>query len=155
MISGVKFIFSAENISAENLEMLALLDQKFFPTPWDIASWKTLFTGSPRLLSFTKLEDDIIGFALFDINTVDSFAHLLKIAIVPKYKNKGFAKALFGPSIDKLLNEQKIRNFFLEVEVTNQDAIGLYLKFGFKIIHTKKDFYGTRRDAYVMTLVLP
>jgi ribosomal protein S18 acetylase RimI-like enzyme len=45
-----------------------------------------------------------------------------------------------------------ISHYFLEVEVTNNSAIKLYEKSSFKIIHQKKHFYGTGRDAFVMTL---
>ena len=39
--------------------------------------------------------------------------------------------------------------FLLEVAVDNDVAIKLYEKFGFKIIHTRKKYYG-KKDAYVM-----
>ena len=43
--------------------------------------------------------------------------------------------------------------FLLEVAVDNDVAINLYEKFGFKIIHTRKKYYG-KKDAYVMERVI-
>ena len=38
----------------------------------------------------------------------------------------------------------------LEVNVTNQTAVNFYQKFGFKIIHVRKNYYSDNNDAYIM-----
>lgn len=147
----VDHIFKAENISAETIATISSIDLQYFPTPWKESDWNQLFTNSSQMLTVMRNASEVVGFTLFDVNDVDSFAHLLKIVIVPKCKNQGLGESLLKSSLGTLQVERKIRNLFLEVEVLNIFAIKLYKKFGFKIIHTKKDFYGTGRDAYIMT----
>jgi ribosomal-protein-alanine N-acetyltransferase len=103
------------------------------------------------MLTVVRSPTEIIGFALFDTNHVDSFAHLVKIVILPNYRSKGLGERLLKSCIDALIQNEQIYNLFLEVEVTNLSAIKLYKKMNFKIIHSKKDFYGAGKDAYIMT----
>jgi ribosomal-protein-alanine N-acetyltransferase len=43
---------------------------------------------------------------------------------------------------------------YLEVRVTNQEAISLYKKLGFEITRTIHGYYADGEDAFVMTLDL-
>ena len=126
------------------------LDRQFFPAPWTQVSWSNLFLDHDRLLVVVEDNKIPIGFCLFDLNLADHFAHLLKIVIEPKYRQQKLAKALLNQALLNLENNG-VKNFFLEVEESNLAAQKLYLVHGFKIIHQKKDFYGTNRSALIMT----
>lgn len=60
------------------------------------------------------------------------------------YRKKGIASKL----MDKMLDE-KVNNITLEVGTTNNSAIRLYEKYGFKIASTREKYYGSE-DAYLM-----
>lgn len=144
------FIEGHQAYTSEMAFVLYELDQAFFPTPWSKDSWEKLFNEHERLLVTLKANEITIGFCLFDLNAVDSFAHLLKIVIHPELRNKGYSKKLLN---EALLNLEKkgFTQFFLEVEESNLAAQKLYKSSGFKIIHRKKDFYGENRAALIMT----
>jgi len=127
---------------------LALLDKQYFPTPWDLGSWLHLFHHD-RLLVMITIEDQVMGFCLFDKSTMDSFAHLLKILIVPSFRDLGYGHKLLLGAVSHL-GLKGINKFFLEVESDNDAAQRLYESIGFKRIHLKKDFYGKNRDALIM-----
>ena len=61
-----------------------------------------------------------------------------------EHRKKGIASKL----MDKML-EENINNITLEVRTTNESAIKLYKKYNFKIVSTRKNYYGNC-DAYVM-----
>lgn len=145
-------IFSAEDISAETVNQVSSIDLQYFPTPWKKSAWEDLFSNSPRMLTLASSSGTIVGFALFDINVVDSFAHLLKIIIIPEAQKKGIGELLLRSCFEVLTTDKKINQYFLEVEVGNQSALSLYKKCGLQIIHTKKDFYGASKDAFIMTM---
>jgi ribosomal-protein-alanine N-acetyltransferase len=127
------------------------LDQNYFPTPWTRDSWLDLFNEHERLLVTLKnAEGQLIGFCLFDLSHADSFAHLLKILIVPEERAKKYSKPLLEKAMSALKAET-FSQFFLEVEADNYAAQKLYLSCGMKVIHRKKDFYGQGRDALIMT----
>jgi ribosomal-protein-alanine N-acetyltransferase len=61
-----------------------------------------------------------------------------------EHRKKGIASKL----MDKML-EEKVNNITLEVRTTNEGAINLYKKYNFKIVSTRKNYYGNE-DAYLM-----
>ncbi|MBP3920962.1 MAG: GNAT family N-acetyltransferase [Bacilli bacterium] len=62
-----------------------------------------------------------------------------------KFRNKGIASKM----MDYMCNIKKIINITLEVRVDNIAAINLYKKYGFKIVATRKKYYGNT-DAFLM-----
>lgn len=146
------FIYDkASGLSPEAFLVLARFDLSYFPQPWDNESWSYLFsTSSERLLVVGYERDMLIGFALFNYSVADSFAHLLKIVTDPSKRGKGIGNTLLSEGL-RVLKERGVCEFFLEVEEGNLSAIGLYQKFGFKVVHTKKHFYSNGANALIMT----
>lgn len=139
-------------LEADVLFQLKNLDQKHFPTPWDAASWEKVFEeGSERFILIEECDGLIPGFILFELNVVDSFAHLLKILVNPENRGLKIGKNLLNEAI-RVLNERGITQFFLEVEEENSVARNLYESVGFKVIHKKKQFYSNGGTAIIMSL---
>lgn len=130
--------------------VLSELDHKYFPTPWTHKSWVELFITSDRLLVLLMNESEVIGFCLFDKVVADSFAHLLKIMVLPSYRGKKLGKYLLQEAILRL-DKYSCTHLFLEVEEENVAARNLYEDLGFKVVHRKKDFYGTNKAGIIMT----
>ncbi|MBC7430371.1 MAG: ribosomal protein S18-alanine N-acetyltransferase [Bacteriovorax sp.] len=152
MTQKYKVILRAEDLNASALFILFEMDRDHFPTPWSKEAWyKVFFSVGQRLLLIAEEDDVILGFALFDITSADSFAHLLKIVVGPNVRGVGIGKNLLSASI-MVLKERNIKSFFLEVEEHNSHAINLYESLGFKIIHQKKQFYSSGTTALIMTL---
>jgi len=77
-------------------------------------------------------------------------AHITTLAIHPDYRNKGVAQALVISSVENCL-EAKIKYITLEVRKSNNAAISLYEKFGFKSLGVRKNYYQDNgEDALIM-----
>jgi [ribosomal protein S18]-alanine N-acetyltransferase len=89
-----------------------------------------------------NIKSDIVGFL--------SYTHLYDkieinyIYIKEEYRGKGYASEL----IDYLLKED-YSDITLEVRISNESAINLYLKKGFNIVATRKSYY-QNEDGYLM-----
>ncbi len=130
---------------------LKATDQAYFPTPWTDESWDNLFSeGSERFVLIIG-EASFLGFALFDVSDADSFAHLLKISIIPEARGRKMSEILMNKALEQL-KRRGIHSYFLEVEEGNIPAIKLYEKMGFKVVHKKKHFYSNGASALIMTL---
>ncbi|MFX1535876.1 MAG: GNAT family N-acetyltransferase [Promethearchaeota archaeon] len=80
--------------------------------------------------------------------------HIVSIAVLHKYRNRGIGFQLLSASIDAM-KLQDIVLVYLEVRKSNVEAIALYKKYGFQIAGTLKDYYiSQREDAYLMVLPL-
>ena len=86
-----------------------------------------------------------IGYIL--IEDMNDTINIVDVLIEEKYRNKGYASKLF----EYLFNYYKDRNvrYMLEVKVDNINAIKLYEKFDFKVIHIRRGYYNGV-DALIM-----
>ncbi len=76
--------------------------------------------------------------------------HLVSIAVLEEFRGRGIGKGLLRETIrvmDKVYNVEAI---YLEVRVSNEVAIKLYEKFGFKKVRIIHGYYRDGEDAYVM-----
>lgn len=92
------------------------------------------------------LEEKIIGFINFSI--IYDRAELNYIFVLDKYRKRGYGKKLMDFFIEKA-KENNCFNITLEVKKSNTTAIKLYEKFMFKVIATRKNYYGNE-DAVMM-----
>lgn len=99
-------------------------------------------------LAVYEEDEQIAGFISYTsiLDTTD----IVDIIVIEPYRKKKIASNL----IDYVITNSKPNTIFLlEVAVDNLAAINLYNKFGFKVIHTRKKYYG-KKDAYVMERVI-
>ena len=77
-------------------------------------------------------------------------AHVTNLSVHPDYRNQKLAHRLLLTSIDECYRE-KIKYITLEVRVSNEKAIHLYEKFGFKSLGMRKKYYqDNNEDALIM-----
>ncbi|UYP46131.1 Mycothiol acetyltransferase [Candidatus Lokiarchaeum ossiferum] len=79
---------------------------------------------------------------------------LITLAIHPKFQRQGFGNRLLQRTLVDLqrFNVQVVQ---LHVKVSNEKAINLYKKHGFKIVETIEEYYDdSKESAYTMILML-
>ena len=77
------------------------------------------------------IEEKVIGFIVYSI--IYERAEIIDIVIDPRSRNKGYAKALLNYLINDIISE-RCDNITLEVNKTNDIAIGLYKSIGFSVM---------------------
>jgi ribosomal-protein-alanine N-acetyltransferase len=73
-------------------------------------------------------------------------AHVTNLSVHPDYQNKKLAHRLLLDSIDECY-KSKIKYITLEVRVSNEKAIHLYEKFGFKSLGIRKNYYQDNNES--------
>ena len=85
------------------------------------------------------IEDDVIGYLdyslIYDRIEIDNFM------VMDEYRNQGIGTKLMSYLI-YLAIELRVVNITLEVRVSNNIAINLYKKFGFREVALRKYYYG-------------
>lgn len=93
----------------------------------------------------------VAGFIMLRLSGDES--ELLTIAVDPALRGKGLGRALLAAAFADL-QMSPVKTMFLEVDETNQAAIGLYRSFGFGQIGVRKGYYprpdGSAATALVM-----
>ncbi len=84
---------------------------------------------------------------------VETTAHIVNFAIDTPYHHQGLGKMMLHHSLEELrkLGYQKVQ---LEVNTSNQPAISLYTKFGFRQGEYLLNYYRSGANAYRMDLDL-
>ena len=95
-----------------------------------------------------KEKEEVVGFA--GISVCIDEATLNNIVVKKTCRGRGIGGELLESLID-ICSDLNLKTFTLEVNTTNEPAIRLYKKFGFKNLGTRKKYYNNTQDAYIMT----
>ena len=124
------------------------IEKNYFSSPWT----KEQFLYEIKENEFSKIivaidEEKIVGFLVYWI--LFDNAQICNICVVDEYRNKGIASKLFDLA-EEDFKKNECFNITLEVRVSNNPAINLYLKRGFRKIGIRRSYYQDGEDAYYM-----
>ena len=127
------------------VDEVCALQEKYFSDGWNKAQLESGFETGRFFVLGAYRDDEMIGFISYSIS--DVVADLEDLLIVPEFRNKGIATALFQMMLDEISG--KASRIMLEVRQSNAKAIGLYEKLGFKEISQRKKYYADGETAIV------
>lgn len=81
----------------------------------------------------------------------------MTLGCLSSYRRLGIGSKMVKHVLDYVTNvDTKFDSIFLHVQISNQEAIGFYKRFGFEIIETRKNYYKRidPPDAYVLSKTL-
>lgn len=144
----------------EHIDSIVRLAEECGLAPWSKADYADDL-GRPDSISFRIAgdKDETIGFVIGRIIAsavkIGSFdAELYNIGISRVHRNRGLGSELMTVFQGEC-REKKAGSIFLEVRVSNQNAIAFYKKKGFTVVATRKNFYSSpTEDAFVMQVSL-
>ncbi|MBA7521826.1 hypothetical protein ES705_13937 [subsurface metagenome] len=104
---------------------------------------------------FKLINDDnsneIVGFIII-IQDREDRVNLINLVISKQYQNKGYGSHLLKYTLNKIKEMNNIEVIVLNVNSKNKVAIGLYQKFGFRIVQKIESYYRQKKSAYLMIL---
>ncbi len=140
--------------SKEHLEDLFAISNSVHVDKWAWEKFEQLIEYELPIIVLAKA-DNIIGFITY-LACLEE-ARILNIAVLEDFQNQGYGKQL----LIEALNDAKDNNLkyaMIDVRVSNQKAISLYTKLGFRILCVRKNYYDidcfNLEDAYFMQLEL-
>ena len=137
---------------ALDIPTLVVLDREYFPySPWSPAQFKEEFAGIPstRFFELAISDNQIVGYAGVIAPGPDAVADILTITVIDGFRRQGIAKRLIA-DIEDYCQSKGSSAIMLEVATDNTDAIALYEKLGYSQISKRSNYYGSKKDAFVM-----
>jgi len=126
-----------------------------FDPPWGASAFDDLLTG-PGVFAFLAGEDPVLGLILCRL--AGGEMEVLTVGVNGAARRRGVARALMTAALG-VARQAGAEAVFLEVDVDNQAAVGLYEGLGFVRAGLRRGYYeraeGARADALVMRLDLP
>jgi ribosomal protein S18 acetylase RimI-like enzyme len=101
----------------------------------------------PDVIRLKAVEkDQMVGFVVGDPRPSQGFSWIATIAVLPEYRRKGIGRSLLR-ACEAQLKTPRLR---LSVRVTNQAALTLYEKEGYRTLDIWKAYYQDGENAIVM-----
>jgi ribosomal-protein-alanine N-acetyltransferase len=94
-----------------------------------------------------------VGLSSMGLSGLVKKGHVVSVAVLPEHRRKGIGEALVTQAMAGM-RKYNAKQCFLEVRVTNQEAVSLYKKLGFEVTRTIHGYYADGEDAFVMTVKL-
>lgn len=133
--------------SDEFAELTKLEARCFDANPWGEARLQASLHDPATTITVCAREDLIIGFCIWRVFPPD--AEILLIAVSPKERNNGVAKALIQ-NVNEIAAGRSVTTVFLEVSACNHPAIACYKRSGFVESGVRGGYYNNGADALIM-----
>jgi [ribosomal protein S18]-alanine N-acetyltransferase len=135
-----------------DLPQVIAVERRAFPTPWSLAMF-VLELSKPSGICLAATQDDrIVGYLI--CSRYDTVWHLMNVAVEPRLQRQGIATALIERLFE--LADSPSEQYTLEVRTSNDAAIRLYERFGFRGAGRRRGYYhDNREDALIMWRTAP
>ena len=135
-----------------DLPQVIAIERRAFPTPWSLAMF-VLELSKPSGICLAALRDGrLVGYVV--CSRYDTVWHLMNVAVDDRLLRQGIATAM----LDRLfeLADKPNAQYTLEVRTSNDAAIHLYERFGFRASGRRRAYYhDNREDALIMWRTVP
>lgn len=142
-----------DRMKPSDLEDVMRIENVSFPSPWSRSYFLQEIQRNPLAFPFVlrKSVADrmiVVGFCVCWV--IRDELHINNIAVHPSFRKQGYGELLMRSAL-QYAEYQQCRKATLEVRVSNQTAIRLYEKLGFRIIGEAPKYYeDTSEDAYIL-----
>ena len=137
-----------DDMKVGDLPEILSIETASFKTPWSEPLFYNEIFKTISVLRVAKIDGRVVGYLC--ANIIIDEGHILNLAVHPEYRRLGIASALIKEMID-IMRDRDCRSIFLEVRVSNEQAMKMYEKFGFSLLGTRKNYYVSPvEDAVLM-----
>jgi [ribosomal protein S18]-alanine N-acetyltransferase len=126
-----------------DLPQVIAIERRAFPTPWSLAMFVLELSKPSGICLAAVREGRLVGYLV--CSRYDTVWHLMNVAVDERLRRNGIATAL----IDRLfeLADAEGEQYTLEVRTSNEGAIALYERFGFKAAGHRRGYYHDNREG--------
>jgi ribosomal-protein-alanine N-acetyltransferase len=137
-------------LKLRDLNSIEEIERSSYPTPWS----RSMFAGElakPSSICLGAIDterNELVGYLIIS-RYVDAW-HVMNVAVADPYRRRGIAIGLMERLFEDTSRDGR-RGYTLEVRVSNEAAIRLYERLGFKARGIRRGYYtDNREDALIM-----
>jgi ribosomal-protein-alanine N-acetyltransferase len=137
----------------EDIAQVSDIERRSYDFPWSHGVFRDCLLAGYHCIVIDR-EDLAVGYSILSVAAGE--AHILNLCVDPSYRELGYGEILLDEILVRAVNAE-VREIFLEVRPSNEKAIALYLKKGFRQIADRPAYYqatGGREDAAVLSRIL-
>jgi ribosomal-protein-alanine N-acetyltransferase len=141
-------------MTQDNLDAVIAIEQTAYSHPWTRGNFRDSLNPLFEAQCLW-LDDELLGYFLA-MHGVEEM-HLLNITVAPAHQGQGWGHMMLD-ALSLMSRHAGAQWLWLEVRQSNQRALQVYVRYGFKQISIRKDYYPAgrqqREHAVVMSLKL-
>jgi len=126
------------------------IERESFREAYPRGIFMVFLENNPETFLVAEYNGKVIGYVMAYLRP-DLEGHIMSIAVDERYRGNGVGSALLTEAIEGLI-ARGARYIGLEVRVSNEKAIKLYERFGFRKVKRIIGYYSDGEDAYYMLL---
>ncbi|XP_067939364.1 N-alpha-acetyltransferase 50-like [Watersipora subatra] len=149
----VRYSMELGEVTPHNIKQLKRLNQVVFPVSYNDKFYKDVLDLGP----FAKLayfQDIVVGGVCCRIDNTDGkrCLYIMTLGVLAPYRRYGLGALMLKHVLDLCERDGNFDSVYLHVQISNEDAIKFYAKFGFDIVEKKENYYKRIEpaDAYVL-----
>ena len=149
LLEKIQSTVTVREMTEGDIKDIAQLEKECFSEPWSENSLRDELTNETARFYVLRDSENLLGY--IGANNICNEFYITNVAVNSKCRGKGYGKILVNHLIKQGEAE---RAFFITLEVrkSNENAIKLYEKCGFKLIGERKNFYSKpTEDALIYT----
>jgi len=139
-------------LTYSDLPHVIAIERRAFPTPWSLSMF-VLELSKPSGICLAAVQDGRLAGYLV-CSRYDTVWHVMNVAVDPARRREGIASTLMTHLFETA--DRPHEQYTLEVRESNDAAIELYERFGFRGAgHRRAYYHDNREDALIMWRTAP
>lgn len=141
------------NMTHDDLSLVSDIERRSYDFPWSHGVFRDCLLAGYNCIVLQRGES-VVGYSILSIAAGE--AHILNLCVDPDHRQLGYGEQLLDHLL-RVATEAEVREVLLEVRPTNEHALALYAKKGFRQIASRTAYYQAmagREDAAVLSLLL-
>jgi ribosomal-protein-alanine N-acetyltransferase len=135
-------------LTYSDLPHVIAVERRAFPTPWSLAMFVLELSKPSGVCLAAVREGELVGYVI--CSRYDTVWHVMNVAVDPALRRQGIASALLEALLERV-DHGTGTQLTLEVRPTNDAAIALYERFGFRSAGIRPRYYQDNgEDALIM-----
>ncbi|MDH3990653.1 MAG: ribosomal protein S18-alanine N-acetyltransferase [Gammaproteobacteria bacterium] len=137
----------------DDIAQVSDIERRSYDFPWSHGVFRDCLLAGYHCVVIER-DELVVGYSILSVAAGE--AHILNLCIDPNYRELGYGEQLLDEIMQRA-DLAEVREVFLEVRPSNEIAIALYKKKGFRQIAERQAYYQAadgREDAAVLSKTL-
>lgn len=151
--------YKLRKFTVNDLASVTRINQACLPENYTDIFFIDLYRRFPETFIVAEENENVAGYIMcrvevglsnFGLTGLVKKGHVVSVAVLSEHRRKGIGEALMNQAMEGMRG-YNAKQCYLEVRVTNQEAISLYKKLGFEVLRTIHGYYADGEAAFVMS----
>jgi [ribosomal protein S18]-alanine N-acetyltransferase len=154
--------YDIRNCATTDIAAIVSINMKTLPEHYSDYFYYEILAEFPETFLVAELGDSVVGYIMcrveFGFSHLRRFGlskkgHIVSVAVLPEHRGRGVGTRLIEQAQGEMV-KKAVKEVYLEVRVSNTEAISLYERMNYKRVSRLEGYYRDGEAAYLMAAPL-